>query len=142
MPRLKKRANRVQSSKEDDFDSSRIVSKETSDRFIKSMKKNFILEWDFKPKIGLEDHFVEMLKTEHLEKQAKEPEKALTSIVQEFYTNLKEHRNYKVFVRFVWVPFNAKAIYDYLDMPCTINDQYTQYLSNMTLEKNVRLLQS
>lgn len=140
MPHTKKEARWVpqgqQEEKEAEYDKTRFVSKDAYDRYVRNMKKNFILEQAFKPKLGGEDHYVEMLKAEHLEKLAKKSEKAIISIVHEFYENLREHREYKVFFRGVWAPFNAKALCDYLVMPCIVDDdQYMQYLSTMTPKK-------
>ena len=55
-------------------------------------------------------------------------EAAVVPVVREFYANVEEHRNFRVFVRGKWVPFDRTTINRHDNLPNINNDEYERML--------------
>ena len=60
----------------------------------------------------------------------KHPEAAVVPVVREFYANVEEHRNFRVFVRDRWVPFDWTTINRHYNLPNINNDEYERMLQD------------
>ena len=49
---------------------------------------------------------------------------AVVPIVREFYANMEEHKNFRIFVRGKWVAFDRTTINRYYNLPNINNDEY------------------
>ena len=58
----------------------------------------------------------------------KHPKAAVVLVVQEFYANMEEHRNFRVFMRGKWVAFDKTTINKHYNLPNIDNDRYEHIL--------------
>ncbi|XVF44892.1 hypothetical protein PTKIN_Ptkin02bG0159900 [Pterospermum kingtungense] len=78
----------------------------------------------------MRDDYDTFIKKNGWSKLAAEPERAVKSIVREFYANAKEHSNFEVFMSGKWVSFDIKAICAYFELPTEEEDEYYPYISD------------
>ena len=58
----------------------------------------------------------------------KHPEAVVMSVVKEFYANMEEHKDFHVFVRGKWVPFDRTTINKHYKLTNINNDRYEHKL--------------
>ena len=68
------------------------------------------------------------MKSRKWKELVKHPEAAVVPLVREFYANMKEHRNFRVFVRGKIVPFDRTTINRYYKLSNIVNDEYERML--------------
>ena len=56
------------------------------------------------------DSVSKQVKNRKWEELVKHPEAAVVPVIREFYANVEEHRNFRVFVKGRWVPFDRTTI--------------------------------
>ena len=111
---------------EKEYDASKFVSLTAQKRYLASMvKKGAIQE---KGLYVFVDSVSQQVKRRKWEELVKHPEAAVVPLVREFYTNMKEHRNFRVFVRGKMVPFDRTTINRYYKLSNIENDEYEQML--------------
>ena len=111
---------------EEEYDSSRFVSSTTQKRYVASVvKKRAIQEIGLYVTVDSVSYQVKKRKWEEL---VKHPEAAVVPLVREFYANMEEHRNFRVFVQGKMVPFDRTTINQYYNLPNIDNDGYEHML--------------
>ena len=68
------------------------------------------------------------VKKQKWEKLVKHPEAIVVLVVREFYANMEEHRDFHVFVREKWVPFDRTIINKHYKLTNINNDGYEHIL--------------
>ena len=58
----------------------------------------------------------------------KHPKVVVVPVVREFYANMEEYRNFRVFVRGKWVAFDRNTINKHYNLPNINNDKYEHML--------------
>ena len=76
------------------------------------------------------DSVSKQVKNRKWEELVKHPEAVVVPVVREFYANVEEHRNYRVFVRGRWVPFDQTTINRHSNLPKINNDEYEHMLQD------------
>ena len=62
------------------------------------------------------------------EELVKHPETAVVPVLREFYANMEEHRNFRVFVKGKWVAFDKTTINRHYNLSNINNDKYEHML--------------
>ena len=65
------------------------------------------------------------------------PEPAVVPVIHEFYANVAEHQNFKVFVRGKMVPFDRSTINKYYELLDIENDEYHSFYSSHNFIVNI-----
>lgn len=111
---------------EEEYDAKKFVSLAAQKRYLASVvKKGAIQERGLYVSM---DSVSQQVKRRKWEELVKHPEAAVVPLVREFYANMKEHRNFRVFVRGKMVPFDRTTINRYYKLSNIENDAYERML--------------
>ena len=111
---------------EQEYDKTKFVSFGAQKKYLEnSVKRGMIQERGLYVTM---DSVSKIVKNRKWEKLVKHPEATVVPVVREFYANVEEHRNFRVFVRGRWVPFDQTTINRHYNLPNINNDEYERML--------------
>ena len=100
---------------EQEYDKTKFVSFGAQKKYVEnSVKRGMIQERGLNVTI---DSVSRQVKNRKWEELVKHLEAAVVPVVREFYANVEEHRNFRVFVRGRWVPFDRTTINRHYNLP-------------------------
>ena len=76
------------------------------------------------------DSISKQVKNRKCEELVKHLEATVVLVIREFYAIMEEHRNFRVFVRGKWVPFDRTTINRHYNLPNINNDEYGRMLKD------------
>ena len=111
-----------------DFDDSKFVSYEASERYISLMHIRRPIPERENPVLK------RMIVDRHWEGFCAQPAMSITNIVREFYANAEEHRHGRTVVRTKTIVFSSSAINKFYGLPDIPNSEYIFYRSRVNYE--------